>query len=160
VHVTNDPSLESVTHVNRSILLFSLADEERPSAQRSLIDIHDLHICIAPYVGVHEHEYFDYESSTQDFVMIDNPVFFVRNVEDYIPLMQDFRALAIGGTVSKLLAGIKLLLMPVQTLESAEQMKVCENLSFLPWHTLETLRPLGGINRARRAASGIQKSML
>ncbi len=44
------------------------------------------------------------------------------------------------------------ILIPVQTFESAEQLKVCENLSFTPWHTLEDLRPLGGINRARKKA--------
>jgi len=37
-----------------------------------------------------------------------------------------------------------------QTFDTPEQMTVCENLSFSPWHTLEEHRPLGGINRVRK----------
>jgi hypothetical protein len=33
------------------------------------------------------------DAKTQDFVLIDNPVFFIRNVADYVPFMEDFRNL-------------------------------------------------------------------
>ena len=45
--------------------------------------------------------------------------------------------------------------IPAQDLESAEMQTFrasCENLSFNPWHTLADHRPLGGLNRMRRAA--------
>jgi len=40
--------------------------------------------------------------------------------------------------------------IPAQGLGSPEQQEYCENLSFNPWHGLETHKPLGSINRARR----------
>jgi Catalase len=198
---------------------------------------------------------------TQDFVLIDHPVFFIKNVADYVPFMQDFRNLrAAGLTLGKVVAGIKLFVspdykwrllratgskkpdsplriqywsttpsrlgpvavkysarpdlsvapavapidspnklrqamsahlkdkearfdfliqtqsdpvampvedptvdwgahwqkvatirIPPQSFESPAQMTFGENLSFTPWHSLPDHRPLGGINRARRA---------
>ena len=41
--------------------------------------------------------------------------------------------------------------IPNQTFDSKSQMEFCENLSFTPWHALPEHRPLGGINRARKA---------
>jgi hypothetical protein len=41
--------------------------------------------------------------------------------------------------------------IPPQSFRSEEQMTFCENLSFTPWHALPEHRPLGGINRLRRA---------
>jgi hypothetical protein len=41
--------------------------------------------------------------------------------------------------------------IPSQSFRSDEQMKFCENLSFTPWHALPEHRPVGGLNRARRA---------
>jgi hypothetical protein len=41
--------------------------------------------------------------------------------------------------------------IPRQSFETAEQTAFCEHLSFTPWHSLEAHRPLGGINRARKA---------
>ena len=38
-----------------------------------------------------------------------------------------------------------------QAFDGAEQRAMCESLSFTPWHGLEAHRPLGGINRVRRA---------
>lgn len=38
-----------------------------------------------------------------------------------------------------------------QTFAIPEHLQVCENLSFDPWHALAEHRPLGGINRARKA---------
>ncbi|HEY4180233.1 MAG TPA: hypothetical protein VGM90_25495 [Kofleriaceae bacterium] len=43
------------------------------------------------------------------------------------------------------------LTIPQQTFDSAAQTETCENLSFTPWHSLPEHRPLGGINRARKA---------
>ena len=40
--------------------------------------------------------------------------------------------------------------IPAQTFETPEQMKIAENLSFTPWHSLHEHTPLGSINRARR----------
>lgn len=40
---------------------------------------------------------------------------------------------------------------PVQTFDSSAQNTFCENLSFNPWHTTDEHRPLGNLNRARRA---------
>lgn len=39
---------------------------------------------------------------------------------------------------------------PTQTFTSEAQKEFCENISFNPWHSLTTHRPLGGINRARK----------
>jgi hypothetical protein len=33
------------------------------------------------------------DATTQDFVLFDNPIFFIRNVADYVPFMGDFRNL-------------------------------------------------------------------
>ena len=41
--------------------------------------------------------------------------------------------------------------IPSQTVDTAELNQACENLAFTPWHSLEAHRPLGGINRARKA---------
>ncbi len=41
--------------------------------------------------------------------------------------------------------------IPKQSFETPEQTAFCENLSFTPWHGLDAHRPLGGINRVRRA---------
>ena len=40
---------------------------------------------------------------------------------------------------------------PVQTFESEGQMNFCEAMSFNPWRTLPEMRPLGGLNRARKS---------
>jgi hypothetical protein len=201
-------------------------------------------------------------AKTQDFVLLDHPVFFIKNVADYVPFMEDFRTLLTGGTLGKLCTGLKFLFspdqqyrliratgsktpdsplgiqywsttpfkfgpqavkfsarpdltgalivsasdskdrlraamsahlhqrearfdflvqlqtdpvampiedptvawdetaslyrkvatirIPTQSFESPEQMRLCENLSFTPWHALAEHRPLGGINRARK----------
>ena len=41
--------------------------------------------------------------------------------------------------------------IPRQTFDSPAQQAYCENLSFTPWHSLPEHRPLGGINRVRKA---------
>ena len=40
--------------------------------------------------------------------------------------------------------------IPSQAFRSEEQRKLCEDLSFTPWHALPEHRPLGGINRLRK----------
>ena len=50
------------------------------------------------------------DATTQDFVLFDNPVFFIKNVADYVPFMEDFRNLKSSGlTLGKVPAGLKLL---------------------------------------------------
>jgi hypothetical protein len=40
--------------------------------------------------------------------------------------------------------------IPKQEFDSAEQLALCENLSFTPWHALPEHKPLGSINRLRK----------
>ena len=39
---------------------------------------------------------------------------------------------------------------PVQTFDSEAQLKQCERMAYNPWHSLETHRPLGAVNRIRK----------
>lgn len=41
--------------------------------------------------------------------------------------------------------------LPAQDFDSREQNLLCDNLSFNPWHALPEHRPIGGINRLRKA---------
>lgn len=41
------------------------------------------------------------EAATQDFVLIDHPVFFAKDVADLLPLMRDFERLMVGGVFGK-----------------------------------------------------------
>ncbi|NQD93148.1 catalase family protein [Pseudomonas sp. CrR25] len=41
--------------------------------------------------------------------------------------------------------------LPAQDFDSTEQNLFCDNLSFNPWHSLAAHRPIGGINRLRKA---------
>lgn len=41
--------------------------------------------------------------------------------------------------------------IPRQDFDKPEQHKFCENISYTPWHTIPEHRPLGGVNRIRRA---------
>lgn len=41
--------------------------------------------------------------------------------------------------------------VPAQDFDSREQNLLCDNLSFNPWHALPEHRPIGGINRLRKA---------
>ena len=43
------------------------------------------------------------------------------------------------------------LTIPPQNFDSPESREACENLFFSPWHGIVEHRPLGGINRMRRA---------
>lgn len=53
-------------------------------------------------------------------------------------------------TVSPFVA-VAHLTIPKQVFDTAERIEFGENLSFTPWHGLDAHRPLGGINRVRRA---------
>jgi hypothetical protein len=44
--------------------------------------------------------------------------------------------------------------IPKQRFDAAEQWQACEAMRFDPWHALADHRPLGGMNRARRAIYG------
>ncbi|MEJ7636544.1 MAG: hypothetical protein WKF75_00780 [Singulisphaera sp.] len=53
------------------------------------------------------------DATTQDFVLFDHPVFFIRDVADYVPFMEDFRRLkASTFTLGKVYSVLKLLLSP------------------------------------------------
>ena len=41
--------------------------------------------------------------------------------------------------------------IPAQSFDGDKHSRFCENLSFTPWHSLPAHRPLGGINRTRKA---------
>ena len=51
-------------------------------------------------------------AKTQDFVMIDHPVFFAKNVSDFVPLMESFHRVSTGSIFAKGLTGLKILLSP------------------------------------------------
>lgn len=42
------------------------------------------------------------EAQTQDFVLVDHPVFFAKDAADLVPLIHDFRRLMIGGVTGKI----------------------------------------------------------
>jgi hypothetical protein len=42
--------------------------------------------------------------------------------------------------------------IPAQPFDDPEQMQTCERLVYTPWHCLPDHRPLGGLNRSRKAA--------
>jgi hypothetical protein len=46
---------------------------------------------------------------------------------------------------------VAMLRIPSQRFDSPEQLARCEAMSFNPWHSLVPHRPLGSMNRARRA---------
>ena len=51
-------------------------------------------------------------AETQDFILIDHPVFFARNVAEMLPLMRDFRRLMTGGPIEKSRTLLKILSSP------------------------------------------------
>ncbi|MBU1330124.1 MAG: catalase family protein [Gammaproteobacteria bacterium] len=46
---------------------------------------------------------------------------------------------------------VALITLPAQDFDSSEQNLFCDNLAFNPWHALPEHRPIGGINRLRKA---------
>lgn len=72
----------------------------------------DAHGMAIKLLGVPGEKILDDEkdATTQDFVLIDHPVFFIRNVADYVPFMNDFRRLKSPGlTAGKIFSGLKLI---------------------------------------------------
>ncbi len=71
----------------------------------------DAHGMAIKLLGVEGEKVLENEkyAQTQDFVMIDSPIFFVKNVDDYIPLMKSFHDAATGNLASKSLAVLKIL---------------------------------------------------
>ncbi len=72
----------------------------------------DAHGMAIKLLGVPGEKLLDDEkdATTQDFILFDHPVFFIKNVEDYVPFMKDFRNLKASGiTLGKIISGLKLL---------------------------------------------------
>ncbi|MDF3196265.1 catalase family protein [Pseudomonas sp. 1928-m] len=71
-----------------------------------------------------------------------------QNAEYYMPIEDP--SVEWSETISpfETVATIK---VPAQDFDSREQNLFCDNLSFNPWHALPEHRPIGGINRLRKA---------
>ncbi|MFZ3154156.1 catalase [Pseudomonas sp.] len=71
-----------------------------------------------------------------------------QNAEHYMPIEDP--SVEWSETISpfETIATIK---VPAQDFDSREQNLFCDNLSFNPWHALPEHRPIGGINRLRKA---------
>lgn len=71
-----------------------------------------------------------------------------QNAEHYMPIEDP--SVEWSETISpfETVATIK---VPAQDFDSREQNLFCDNLSFNPWHALPEHRPIGGINRLRKA---------
>jgi hypothetical protein len=65
-----------------------------------LSDAHGMAIKLFDVDGVKLLELEPY-APTHDFILVDHPVFFARNVADFVPLAQDFCRLMTGGPVEK-----------------------------------------------------------
>lgn len=50
------------------------------------------------------------DAQSQDFLLIDHPVFFVKNVADYVPVMKVFHRVATGNIAAKIFTGLFILL--------------------------------------------------
>ena len=76
----------------------------------------DVHGMAIKLLGVEGEKVLESEkdAQTQDFLLIDHPVFFIRNVAGYVPFMKDFRSIITGGILSKICTGLKFLLSPYQ----------------------------------------------
>jgi hypothetical protein len=70
-----------------------------------------------------------------------NPAYYMP-IED--PSVEWDESLAPFETVAKIE-------LPAQDFDGSEQNLFCENLAFNPWHSLPEHRPIGGINRLRKA---------
>jgi len=101
----------------------------------------------------------DPEAQTQDFVMIDSPVFFVKNNADYIPLMKDFSRLATGNILTKILTGVKGLVSPdyrFALLREIGSKRPDSPLAIQYWSTTPSKLDLGAMKfSARPALDGI-----
>ena len=82
-----------------------------------------------------EHEQ---HAETQDFVLIDHPVFFARNVAEMLPLMRDFRRLMTGGPLERtrtLLKALFSLRQPFRILRKAGAKRPHSPLDIQYWST-------------------------
>lgn len=71
-----------------------------------------------------------------------------QNPEHYMPIEDTSVAWSEDIAPFETVATIK---VPAQDFDSREQNLFCDNLSFNPWHALPEHRPIGGINRLRKA---------
>lgn len=71
-----------------------------------------------------------------------------QNPEHYMPIEDTSVAWNEDIAPFETVATIK---VPAQDFDSREQNLFCDNLSFNPWHALPEHRPIGGINRLRKA---------
>lgn len=71
-----------------------------------------------------------------------------QNAEHYMPIEDPSVEWDEAISPFETVATIRL---PAQDFDSREQNLFCDNLSFNPWHSLPEHRPIGGINRLRKA---------
>ncbi|WP_282876023.1 catalase family protein [Pseudomonas peli] len=71
-----------------------------------------------------------------------------QNAEYYMPIEDPSVDWSEAISPFETVATIK---VPAQDFDSREQNLFCDNLSFNPWHALPEHRPIGGINRLRKA---------
>ncbi len=71
-----------------------------------------------------------------------------QNPEYYMPIEDPSVEWSEAISPFETVATIK---VPAQDFDSREQNLLCDNLSFNPWHALPEHRPIGGINRLRKA---------
>lgn len=74
----------------------------------------------------------------------------VRSADDIVP-DRDIENASHGWGDDVPFERLALVRIPPQEVESDELLERCERTEFSPWHALEDHRPLGGINRLRRA---------
>ena len=71
-----------------------------------------------------------------------------QNPEHYMPIEDPSVEWSESISPFETVATIK---VPAQDFDSREQNLACDNMSFNPWHALPEHRPIGGINRLRKA---------
>ncbi|MEK1907916.1 MAG: catalase family protein [Pseudomonas sp.] len=71
-----------------------------------------------------------------------------QNASQYMPIEDTSVEWSEAISPFETVATIK---VPAQDFDSSEQNLFCDNLSFNPWHALPEHRPIGGINRLRKA---------
>ncbi|VXD00430.1 Catalase [Pseudomonas sp. 8Z] len=71
-----------------------------------------------------------------------------QNAQHYMPI--EDTSVQWSETISPF-QSVARITIAAQDFDSREQNQFCDNLSFNPWHALEAHRPIGGINRLRKA---------
>lgn len=98
----------------------------------------DAHGMAVKLTDVEGEIYSDDSPGTQDFVMIDNPTMFVRDVEESLQLLKDFRSVAMGGFLSRAWSALKFVLSPsrkFRLLREAGSKRPDNPLSIQYWST-------------------------